>query len=388
MYIFDMDEVKGTENMHCCSFDECQFRRITTSDGRVEVRASVPKGGFSKLQEPKVKWRRNGDAVFHRDCWDLVVKTCRMRSKKRAPFVMSAAEKTLVKEALKTAEFHDSLDTLANEASRIADLIKNAEHCVAFTGAGISTSAGIGDYRGKSGKWTEEDRGNLNTEILNQGDEPKQKKARTEDVSGTHGNVDNDDDSDNGKHDNGVDDGVPYEELRPTYTHEALCKLVQLGLIKHIISQNGDGLHGLSGIPSTNLSELHGNVFIEKCEKCGTRYERSFYVLDDHASLYYEELNDLGATTVKKPRHAKRCDLCGLCHRTSRKCKRKGCKGHLIDSIINFRDNLEEDIFHTAQEHAAKCDLMLCLGTTMTVSPANELVEMGKQPLRIVVCNR
>ncbi|KAL9962741.1 hypothetical protein ACROYT_G031877 [Oculina patagonica] len=65
-----------------------------------------------------------------------------------------------------------------------------------------------------------------------------------------------------------------------------------------------------------------------------------------------------------------------------------GCKGHLIDSIINFRDNLEEEIFSTAQEHAARCDLMLCLGTTMTVSPANELVEMGKQPLRIVVCNR
>ena len=152
-----MDEVKGT-NMHSCSFNECQFRRITTSDARVEVRASVPKGGLSKLQEPKVKWRRSGDAVFHRDCWDLVVKTCRMRSKKRASFVVSTAEKTLVKEALKTAEFHDSLDTVANEASRIADLIKKAKHCVAFTGAGISTAAGIGDYRGKSGKWTEEDR--------------------------------------------------------------------------------------------------------------------------------------------------------------------------------------------------------------------------------------
>lgn len=135
--------------------------------------------------------------------------------------------------------------------------------------------------------------------------------------------VNNDDDSDNGKDDDDDDDGVPYEQLRPTYTHEALCKLVQLGLIKHIISQNGDGLHGLSGIPATNLSELHGNVFIEKCEKCGTRYERPFYVLDDHASLYYEELNDLGTTTVKKPRHAKQCDLCGLCHRTGRKCKRK-----------------------------------------------------------------
>ena len=152
-----MDEVEGT-TMPCCSFNECQLRQITTSDARVEVRASVPKGGFSKLQEPKVKWRRSGDAVFHRDCWDLLVKTCRMRSKKRALFVMSTAEKTLVKEALKTAEFHDSSGTVAAEASRIADLIKNAKHCVAFTGAGISTSAGIGDYRGKAGKWTEEDR--------------------------------------------------------------------------------------------------------------------------------------------------------------------------------------------------------------------------------------
>ena len=159
-------------------------------------------------------------------------------------------------------------------------------------------------------------------------EQSKQKKARTEDVSGMRGISDvGNDDSDNGEDDDDDDDddGVPYEELRPTYTHEALCKLVQLGSIKHIISQNGDGLHGLSGIPSTNLSELHGNVFIEKCEKCGTQYERPFYVLDDHASLYYEELNDFGATTMKTPRHAKRCDLCGLCHRTGRKCKRKVC---------------------------------------------------------------
>ena len=121
--------------------------------------------------------------------------------------------------------------------------------------------------------------------------------------------------------DDGDDDvGVPYEDLRPTYTHEVLCQLVQLGFIKHIISQNGDGLHSLSGIPDENLSELHGNVFVEKCEKCGMRYQRPFYVLDDDASLYYEELGDFGATTVKKPRHAKKCKLCGLCHRTGRKC--------------------------------------------------------------------
>ena len=142
---------------HCC-FSECRFPQILRSDGRVEVRTTTPKGGFSQLRKSKVKWKNNGDGVFHRECWETLVKTSRIRNKKRALFVLSDVEKTLVKEALKTAEFHDSIDYVDSEASRIANLIKNAKHCVAFTGAGISTSAGIGDYRGKSGKWTEEDR--------------------------------------------------------------------------------------------------------------------------------------------------------------------------------------------------------------------------------------
>lgn len=66
----------------------------------------------------------------------------------------------------------------------------------------------------------------------------------------------------------------------------------------------------------------------------------------------------------------------------------QGCRGFLCDSIINFRDNLEDDIFTTAAEHSQESNLMLCLGTTMTVTPANELVEMGQQPQRLVICNR
>lgn len=116
---------------------------------------------------------------------------------------------------------------------------------------------------------------------------------------------------------------MQYEKLRPTYTHEALNKLREAGLLKYVISQNGDGLHMLSGIPANQISELHGNVFVEVCEKCKQLYHRKSYVLDDVGSQYFEELEDYGRTTVKKPKHAVKCDRCGLSHRTGRRCESK-----------------------------------------------------------------
>ena len=49
-----------------------------------------------------------------------------------------------------------------------------------------------------------------------------------------------------------------FSALRPTYTHEALKWLVDANVVKHIMSQNCDGLHVLSGVPRSALSELHG----------------------------------------------------------------------------------------------------------------------------------
>ena len=46
-------------------------------------------------------------------------------------------------------------------------------------------------------------------------------------------------------------------------------------------------------------------------------------MMDDVGSQYFEELEDYGETSVKKPRHAKKCELCGLSHRTGRKCENK-----------------------------------------------------------------
>ncbi len=80
------------------------------------------------------------------------------------------------------------------------------------------------------------------------------------------------------------------------------------------------------GVPGSKLAELHGNVFVEKCEKCGARYDRDHYVLDDVGSQYYEEMADFGKSDTVRPRHSKKCELCGLSHRTGRNCTRKVTK--------------------------------------------------------------
>ena len=358
-----------------CSLKTCSGHINPATEKHVEIQAGLPEKNVTHfLLKCAVRWTKAGEAMFHESCWKDVLKSARARNQKKAAIKMSFEEQALVKEASKTAEFHDSFEQIKQEATRITSLIRSASHCIVFTGAGISTSAGIGDYRGKGGKWTEMDRESVTAMVAENLKESRQgaRTSRQESIDEA--------DSDDG--------GVPYEQLRPTYTHEALAKLLELGLLKHVISQNGDGLHGLSGIPPGNISELHGNVFLEVCEKCGHRYYRPFYVLNDHASLYFEELSDLGTTTIIKPKFAKQCELCGLSHRTGRKCEQKDCKGYLKDSIINFRDNLEEEILVNAEKHAKQADLCLSLGTTMQVTPACDLVQMGRAPLRLIIVNR
>jgi len=131
-------------------------------------------------------------------------------------------------------ERYDSEEVLEDKVDRLVALILVAEHMVAFTGAGISTSAGIGDFRGPQGKWTREAQG---------------LKALP---------------------------SVSPVEAYPTPTHMSLVQLQQNGILKYLISQNCDGLHRRSGFPAQSISELHGNSNIEICEECGQDYFRSY----------------------------------------------------------------------------------------------------------------
>jgi len=106
----------------------------------------------------------------------------------------------------------------------------------------------------------------------------------------------------------------------PTKCHMSMVELMEKGLLKHIISQNCDGLHRRSGVPAEKISEVHGNSNKEVCLKCEREYMRDFPVRN--------------ARGVKE-------------HLTGRKCDDPKCRGNLKDTIINFGENLDDTILAT-----------------------------------------
>ena len=82
----------------------------------------------------QVGWSESGDAVFHPDCWSSLVQATKKNPSKKTDLQLNDLETSLVVEAKKHAEFHDSDAMVKSEAARIAQLIKEAKHCIAFTG--------------------------------------------------------------------------------------------------------------------------------------------------------------------------------------------------------------------------------------------------------------
>jgi NAD-dependent SIR2 family protein deacetylase len=78
-------------------------------------------------------------------------------------------------------------------------------------------------------------------------------------------------------------------------------------------------------------------------------------------------------------------------HKTGRKCDNIKCKGDLADTIINFGENLNETILNLGYAHGYEADLMLCLGSSMRVTPAAEMAEITAtrpvNPGKIVIVN-
>ncbi|CAF1153544.1 unnamed protein product [Rotaria magnacalcarata] len=226
-------------------------------------------------------------------------------------------------------EIIDSPEVLDQKLEQLAEWIRNAKHFIVFTGAGISTSTGIPDFRSSMntilptgpGVW----------ELRDHPGAKRSPKACT----------------------------VSLIKAMPSVTHMALVELERRKLLHFVVSQNIDGLHLRSGLPSTSIAELHGNSNLETCKKCHAKY-----------------LRDYQTRTAKK----------ALDHQTTRKCAK--CRATLYDSIINFGENLPEQDLEDSFEHARKADVCLVLGSSLRVTPAADIPQLvGENGGKLIIGN-
>uniref|UniRef100_A0A673AGG0 NAD-dependent protein deacylase sirtuin-6 n=1 Tax=Sphaeramia orbicularis TaxID=375764 RepID=A0A673AGG0_9TELE len=210
-------------------------------------------------------------------------------------------------------EIFDGPEKLKTKVETLAQLIKDSEYLVVHTGAGISTAAGIPDFRGPKGVWTLEEKG------------------ETPHFDTT------------------------FEDARPSLTHLALLGLQRAGYLKYLISQNVDGLHVRSGFPRDMLSELHGNMFVEECEKCGRQYVREKVI---------------GVMGLKPT--GRYCDVV-------RSRGLRACRGKLISTILDWEDALPDKDLNKAEDASRRADLALTLGTSMQIKPSGDLPLLTKR---------
>lgn len=117
---------------------------------------------------------------------------------------------------------------------------------------------------------------------------------------------------------------------------------------------------------------------------------RKYIVNRENRSCTTEEDDDEEKKKKKKGRRVRAgpvCEACGLSHWTPRRCRR--CRGRLRDTITNFGDALSEPALERARAALQAADVVLCLGTSLLVSPARDLLGGAAAAARaLVVCNR
>jgi len=203
-------------------------------------------------------------------------------------------------------------------------MIIDSEYFVAFTGAGISTESGLSDFRGKDGMWTRRDKGLP----------PKR--------------------------------GKNFDEVVPNPAHLALVDLQNMGRLKFLISQNVDGLHLKSGIKSELLAELHGNYTLVKCMDCDSRFSKEEIGWD-------RETHGRGFRTEPQQPNQPICPE---------------CDGRLISSIVNFNDPMPEKEVELSKFHSKQTDLMIVVGSSLSVYPAANFPKTAKKEgAKLVIIN-
>lgn len=224
--------------------------------------------------------------------------------------------------------------TFQERIDKLNSMIADARRIVFFTGAGISTSSGIPDFRSSNGLYT------TSTE-----DDPKYM------LSNTCLQMEPE------RFFQYLRNYMDFRGYEPNIAHKKISEL-QLTRTVSVITQNIDGLHEKAG--SKVVDNIHGTMNKWYCIGC----LHDLYIPEDVLDGNYDNLNGVP-----------KCPLCG---------------GEFMirPDVTLYGEGLPVSDWANAQMHAGTADLFIIVGTSLQVSPANHLPYYFDDSSKLVIINR
>ena len=210
----------------------------------------------------------------------------------------------------------------------------NSDNIITFlSGAGLSTAAGLPDFRSdKEGFW-EKNKPVKFSEFLK--NEESQNKSWNNNIAIINS----------------------IKRKKRTKMHDFIDKFLLESKKNTHITQNIDGFHYSKRL-SSQIFELHGSVRSAHCLNCKTVY--------DPDSFFKNHVQSTGS------------------------CLCPNCKAGLVKvSTISFGQKLDEEILRKSFLAASRCDVLICMGTSLMVSPANSIPKISrKSNSKVVILNK
>jgi NAD-dependent deacetylase len=226
------------------------------------------------------------------------------------------------------------MDRTVREEDDLKDgvaVMAEAKRIVVLSGAGVSTDSGIPDFRGPNGLWTKDPTAERMSTFADYRDDPAVRQ-RSWQARLSH----------------------PTWTAEPNAAHRALVSLEEQGRLVTLVTQNIDGLHQRAG--SRSVLELHGTMHETACLSC-----------DDRRPM--QEALDRVSTGATDPE----CLVCG---------------GILKSATISFGQPLDTEVLMAARDAVLTCDVMLAVGSSLSVQPAAGLVGLAARAgAAVIICN-
>jgi NAD-dependent deacetylase len=209
-------------------------------------------------------------------------------------------------------------------------LLAGAERIVVLTGAGISTDSGIPDFRGPNGLWTKDPAAEKASNIEYYLADPEVRRAAWRSRLTT-----------------------PAWTAEPNAGHLAIVEIERRGRLHAVVTQNIDGLHQKAGNAAGRVIEVHGTVWWTRCWECTDRRPM--------------------ADALDRVRDGEDDPPC------------LACGGILKSDTISFNQAMVPEVIDRALRVSEEADVLLAVGSTLSVFPAAICVPRAKASGAVIV---